>query len=977
MRRQSSLWRLAIASVGLLMFSVAASAQPCPSPTALPTPTNASPTPEVYIRVWATPSPSPTPRLVEARLDADSPEPRGRLPVLFVHGHNLGSSNDSDRNYRKNWQESLSVDLFVNLRWVTRNLPSFMQTLDLSDNADLGIEDYYIRFQDQGRSIADDAAEIRAAIEMILRRHDPGYANRGETNVQVVIIAYSKGTISTRLYLKNLAAENRSFRPVSEFIAISPPNHGLNSSSFFGTSTSGEQLRNGYNEDCASFGNAESLEFFTNLNGHSICDTKFDPNNPNAVLANYDSEAPGSRPSNGKPTDGVLYVTLYSEGNRDFVGGHTIIHPPDDDCQGRVLARNLSSNAVNIPLTVAAIIDATPSSLVHQRTVHTPRVICKALYAAVHHRSPEGEDCSLPADSDGLPVIPKPARAAVMLSLDFSGSMEISTGLGSNRASDLREAVRLFVELWGVVGVPSDRIGVNYFSTNVTPFPPSSNPVLPLSTNGPAIIAALPSATPRGMTAMGNGLQQAIESLTSTAPDASVRRVILFTDGIQNVNPMARIANGQVQFVTESGRPTSNVSPTAPAVLDPLLGIAVDTIAVGDANLFVGDLQAIAATTDGQSRTTLNMGLLRQFFIETLINALKGFSPQLVAYRRGSVGVKGSTEAFVIEDGVRKLVLKTSWKQGESLDFSVAKDGVDVTSAGRFINADFYKIFVMDLPAKGPVNARGNWQVQIKGNAGTAYEAAAIVDGSPIKYESDFNLKQPRAGEPLDLVVRLTAGGQPISGTSVFVTLLSPTMTAGDIIAAKPLQDPPAFEPGMSIGERQLLAFSQDPRRLALLKPQSRKVALEPNGKGEFRTRLDTPVPGVYTAFISIEGNDPKLGQFTRIMTATAMVRFANPDRKATDIFVIDCDADAGRRYVRIFLSPRDTNRHFMGPGSAADVALELSNGRMIGGTRDLGDGSYALLFEVERGNDPMVTLRVAGAALFSGRLSELRKFRQ
>ena len=49
--------------------------------------------------------------------------------------------------------------------------------------------------------------------------------------------------------------------------------------------------------------------------------------------------------------------------------------------------------------------------------------------------------------------------------------------------------------------------------------------------------------------------------------------------------------------------------------------------------------------------------------------------------------------------GGRKLVLKLSWKRGSKIDFSVAKDGVDVTAVGRFIVGDFYRIFVIDLPS--------------------------------------------------------------------------------------------------------------------------------------------------------------------------------------------------------------------------------------------------------------------------------------
>jgi len=953
MRIPSSLWRLVAASVGLFLLATAVSAQT-----------------QLHLGD-------------ETRTMADAP--RNRLPVLFVHGHNDEREEPEidHANYLKNWQEPL------------RGI-SFKQALEA--NAELGIEAYYIQFIEQNHSITNDARAIGEAIEQILHRHDPLYPGRA-TNVQVVIIAFSKGTISTRQYLKSLQVQvedlpqpRPDFRPVSEFIAIAPPNHAISSRVFAAsTSLAVKQLYNGFRPQVSrtlafalqiprssctdSFGTTEATNYITNLN--------------------TPTEAPGSRQDGTPPTAGTLYVTLVADGNRDFVGGLT----PSTDCgtpDGRRLARNLSSD-INLEFAIAddgwadinSVLgfpndDERKALAVHQNTVHDPFVICKALYAAAHHRSPAAENCSLAPNALNPPVVPLPKRAAAMLTLDFSGSMstracELSNpGCRATRASVLKEAVELFVRLWQAVSVPSDRLGATYFRTNVTQFrlPNSAEPLPEVSAGGDAIILDVrDNQHPGGLTAMGGGLRVAINTLSDPSVDAAKRRVILFTDGMQNVSPRVEW-NGTDQLVIA---PESGPPPVASTVLDRSIGtppanraIVIDTIGIGAAGDFVTRLAEIADETGGQTRTTLDMGVLRQFFVEELINALKGFSPQLVGYRRGAVNSTGGTEAFAIENGVRKLVLKVSWQRGSSLDFTVARDGIDVTSAGRFIGGDFYKIFVIDLPASGQIAARGNWEVRINGNAGTSYEAAAIVDGSPISYDSNFDLKRPRAGEPLDLVVRLTAGGLPVAGTKVSVTLLSPTITAGDIIARSPPKDLPAFEPGMSIGERQLLALAQDPKRSAGLKPKPTKIELQPTGKGDFRARLSTDVPGIYTAFVTIEGSSPQLGQFSRTLTMTSVVRFANADRKASDIFASECDAGSGRRYVRIFLSPRDTKGHFMGPGSPSEIGVELSNGRVVGSTRDLGDGSYAILLEVPAGVDPNITLKVAGAAIFTDRLSQL-----
>jgi len=902
----------------------------------------------------------------DSLLDANSPAPEGNLPVLFVHGHG-GDDEASDPNYQNNWQETLN------------GLPSFKQSLDLDENDGLGIEEYYIRFLDQDRSITEDAAEIGEAIELILHRHDPDYPAQ-PTNVQVAIVAYSKGTISTRQYLKSLQtqvpglpAPRPDFRPVSEFVALSPPNHGISTPLFALTqSLAVKQLYNGFRPDgvvfdCSdSFGTAAATNYIQDLNGHDIADTiALDPNE------SYAEEAPGSRPDGDPPTAGTLYVTLFADGNRDFVGGAT----PSTDCaqaDGRKLALNLAPEAVNIE--VPEIVGNNPAT-VHANTVHTFEAMCLALYAVVHHRAPPlGQTCQPVGD---VPVIPPPARAAAMLTLDMSGSMSAPACPGcATRAVVLNDAVELFVQLWSAVSVPSDRIGVTYFRTDVDQFALNGAALPLLSDGGDDVIAHVGGQMPGNATAMGGGLQRAIEALDDPSVGSEIRRVILFTDGMQNVNPMVLPVGGHHEIINEAGRPNSNVTPTGRR-LDQLGGIAVDTIGIGAGQAFVGRLEDIADETGGRTwLTTAPDDDLRRFFVEELINALRGLSPQLVAYRRGSIGSAGGTEAFAVEDGVRKLVLKLSWRRGNAIDVSVDKDGVDVTGAGRFIDGAFYKIFVIDLPAKGasgPIAARGSWQLRIKGKAGTAYEAAAIVDGGPIVYDAMFDVRRPRVGDPLDLVVRLAADGRPVgSGVKVTATLTRPAAAAGDIIAAAPTKDLPALEPGATAAERQMLAFAHDPRRWTALKPRRQTAVLEPNDKGEFRARFRPQLPGIYTAIVTIEGDDGRIGPFSRTVTTTAVVRFANADPKASRIAVTRGAAVGGRRYVTLILSPRDVRGTHLGPGLSSEISLRLSAGRTVGGTHDLGDGRYMLLMAVAPGDDPILKLEVAGGTLFTGRLSQL-----
>lgn len=993
-------WRLSLVCASLLVFPAAASAQP---------------TPEVYFRAFDS---SPTPQLVEMRLQpgmaTPSPTPRASLPVLFVHGHNSDSDTDNELNYRRNWQDSL------------HGLTSFMQTLDLAKNAWLNIEDYYIRFVNQGRSIHLDALEIREAVDLILNRHDPNYdyphVPGQVSNVKVVIIAYSKGTISSRLYLKQLMADpNYGFNPVSEFIAVAPPNHGIQIPTL-NASCSAQQLANGRTTSCGPIPNLikadcetpfpdGGTDFIKNLNEKMV------GNPPLPVV----DEAPGSRRDLSMmtgaptlPTAGTLYVTIFDGQGRDFVGGQT----DPGSCESRPMASNRSGDAVNIPASniddvgwrdvplLFGLFDneATRKSIaVHQNTVHTPDVICAALYAAVHHRSPKGliahvdpagspvpvhpcttADITVPGEPNPVhvPVIP---RAAVMLTLDFSGSMSIKVCAQpdcQSRAEVLQDAVDLFVNLWMATGDqnnrPGDRLGATYFSTNVTWFPtvpPTNTGGLLLLDDGTSVSGdVLTNRRPNNLTAMGAGLQQAINVLKEVRARAPISRVVLFTDGVQNVNPMVLRDGNQLKIANDNdpSRPISNVLPTNPStVLDQSSGIAIDTIGIGAADPVL--LNDIATNTNGNARTTLDANLLNEFFTNVLIDTLRGSSPQLVSYRRGFVASKNTTETFAIEDGLRRLILMVNWKRGNSLDFSVARNGVDVTSAGRFINGAASRIFVIDLPASGSITARGNWEIRINGKPNTKYEAAAIVEGSPIAYDARFDAKRPKSGEPIELIVRLAAAGRPINGnTKVTATLISPTITAGDIIAKYPAKDLPAPEPGLSLAQRQLLSLTQDPKRMAAFKTTQEKLILKANDRGEFRALFKPAIPGIYTVSVAIDGDAAGIGRFSRAQTLTTVVRFAGANASGSEIFTTECTAVGGRRYVRLIFTPRDAGGHYMGPGLSADISAQLSVGRILGGVRDLGDGGYMLVMELPNAEDPNIRLEVAGGAFFSGRLSQL-----
>ncbi|MGD8991518.1 MAG: VWA domain-containing protein, partial [Desulfobacterales bacterium] len=464
-----------------------------------------------------------------SELTENSPPPARKNPVLFVHGHDP-SPDPNNPNYQKNWWHSLG------------NLPSFKQTLELAENGCLGIEPYYIYFQDQGRSIALDAADIGDAIDSILARHQVQDPNNPD--LKVVIIAYSKGTLSSRLYIKNVLDNNFDI-PVSAFIAIAPPNHGLNVWPLLNASLAARQLNNGYGGlTCSSLGE-DAKDFIEALNGHPIEDTLADNFDP---TIEYPSEAPGSRPPGSPPQDGVLYVTLYASGNSDFVGGSA----PSDDCQGRVLAKNLAADAVNIDFLE---VPGNGPVSVHQNTVHWPQTIFTALYTAVYQQVPP-DNAIVGVTGSNPPLIPAPAAqppdASVVLLFDRSGSMN----WGHDGSYNVAEPARR-ITLAKQAAIPFVWM-LNYFNPCGANFAIAVFPHQPQqacegqvisdlarvqeSTIATAIETTIPGLTPGGSTPLLAGIDTAANLFANDGPKA----LILLSDGFQNCPSMVGAEAAQI-----------------------------------------------------------------------------------------------------------------------------------------------------------------------------------------------------------------------------------------------------------------------------------------------------------------------------------------------------------------------------------------------------------------------------------------------
>lgn len=563
----------------------------------------------------------------------------------------------------------------------------------------------------------------------------------------------------------------------------------------------------------------------------------------------------------------------------------------------------------------------------------------------------------------------------VAMVLDLSGSMlSPACSTCSPKLDVLKDAVELFVQLWTLFTVPNDRIGTNYFRTNVNEFMIGPDVLVPVLANAPAIIADVRNQTtvPANLTAMGGGIQTAINRLTDTTRP---RNIIVFTDGMQNVNPMVNTSTFEI--ANQPGRPASGVSATVPPTdLNTALGIKVNTIGVGATPPFVDLLSNIATETNGRFKlTTAPDADLRRFYIEELIDVLRQFSPQLVGYRYGTTSAGSGSETFTTNQTARRVVLKLSWKRGTSLGFTVEKDGVDVTQFGRIIEGPFYRIFTIDVPrvAAPAITSAGNWTMRISGSVPTQYEAAAIVEEQDLKYE--FNMGSARlVGDPLPLQVKVTFDGLPVTDANVTAQVLTPREALSNLLSKRATPATPAgfqYESGATDAQRKFQLLLGDTSFRDALRPSQQPIVFQHNGNGTYSaTFSNTSVSGPYTVIYTVAGQRSDIGSYSRTESQTVALTFGHPGR-ASHLSKL-ADKRAAGRYDLI-VRPVDRLNNFLGPDYGHGIVVTVNGVRVTSIPQDRLDGSY--VFPIVTTTTPALTnvdVTVLGRPLFNGPLSTI-----
>ncbi|MDY6905274.1 MAG: S8 family serine peptidase [Thermodesulfobacteriota bacterium] len=605
-----------------------------------------------------------------------------------------------------------------------------------------------------------------------------------------------------------------------------------------------------------------------------------------------------------------------------------------------------------------------------------------------------------------------PARDPVdiILVLDVSGSMDgIAPGGTSPKIDLLKDAVEMFIRAWEPFATADDRMGVVYFSSDISATYPAAAPLLlPFSANADAFINHVRARSAGGCTALGGGILTALRGFDAL-PDRQ-RHIIVFTNGMQNRSPMVTaVAPAAHQILADPGASCgdSGIADEPGVDLADYNVKAIHTIGTGTPGAWTALVSAIAGQTGGQDHfTTTPDENLEDFFLEDLVAALRVDPVEKVATVTGTLtnADAGKTETFDINASVRKATFAVSWRGDRrpgALRFSLrAPDGTTIPASAMDIkDGPFYRIASLSLPLSGHttpgmmaaatvpsgIQHAGTWSLVLSPDLNTnqvAYRIHLIVDDADIRYQFNAPTAGLGVGEPMPLSLWVQQGNRTLTNlTGVKVKIRRPPTGFGTFVATNPVSKDQLAAPIDLAGDQFLnqagkksYILFQNPALRKTLDAIEETVALFDDGLPEHGDAkagdgvysalyTKTERPGFYHVDMSFGVPQPDGSVATRSDSRTlsiAIERF-DLDRSTIDIRPV---GDAAYEADVLLI---DKYGNYLGPGYAVAATVMLPDDKWGGRKvylQDNLDGSYTGRVEMspeERAGGAVVSIEAAG----------------
>lgn len=291
---------------------------------------------------------------------------------------------------------------------------------------------------------------------------------------------------------------------------------------------------------------------------------------------------------------------------------------------------------------------------------------------------------------------------------------------------------------------------------------PTSMPMLqeatdvPPTNNKSSAIAALSGLSATGATPLGEGLEQAIQILTTPLEPDRKRVIILLSDGYENAG---------------TPKACSGVDPASPCVGGTLLSqlqtnnIKVFSISLGT-SAWTECLECLASQSGGQWYSSPTASLtLAKVYLDILQDST---SDDLYRVDKGISGGGDDTYSTYFEGVDNVLYFMLSW---DDLDANLDLKLRPPTRSR--INSKVYKDKgYMVIKVKNP--RRGIWRYTVTGDEGKDYLAAVRSDRVGVRLRIDAFSKVGEVGTPIEIKARLTYGKRPITNASLTAAVKLP-----------------------------------------------------------------------------------------------------------------------------------------------------------------------------------------------------------
>jgi chitodextrinase len=480
-----------------------------------------------------------------------------------------------------------------------------------------------------------------------------------------------------------------------------------------------------------------------------------------------------------------------------------------------------------------------------------------------------------------LPVLRDPVKIALVL--DISGSMGwVIPGGTDIRWDVLKNAVELFVEKLEISQQTGDSIALTYFTTDlVSPNAPLDGGFIDITeedakpSTTDTIKKDMNSRGPLYATAMGKGLLDGKDKLGNNDPVGARKIVLLFTDGLQNVNP--KVNSDGIAFNTVPDK--LNDGPCS--VLD---SVYYYSIGLGSSTLVPAILSEIAKANGGKA-LSITTGAdtepeIHNFFQNQFANMLEGGSPQIVGRKIGNLSSGDLTYKFNINNVVSRVFFELIHDEDADINISIKKGDLELDDQFTEISGDFYKLLNLEFPIINDdvIYGGGEWEVTVSGSSANQFYLTCFTDDHFLKYPCNLNASKYKTGDTIKFNSTLKYAGDPLisENDSVSVVLIKPGDDIGHLLATYKTVLTDSLTDYTDDAQNKLVTLlNNDESFFSALLPEEQIIKLENNGNGNFSgIYTNTDLTGVYQVIFLTKGEIPSIGKFERIKQLSAVMEF-------------------------------------------------------------------------------------------------------